>query len=55
MQPDQTIPAFVSLTGPQALCYKLFSYVLHKKVLYAARDIRKIVHAAKYNVATVLC
>ena len=26
-----------------------------KKVLFAVRDIRKIVHAAKYNVATVLC
>ena len=30
-------------------------YVLHKKALHAAKDIRKIVLPAKYNVGTVLC
>ena len=30
-------------------------YVLHKKVVHAAKDIWKIVLSAKYNAGTVLC
>ena len=55
MLPDQTIPAFVSLTGPQALFQvTLLPICCMEKWCTQLRILRKLFQAVRNNVATVL-